>query len=311
MKIGSSNIELKYNHKDGPLLFPIANYLVFNGVKTILGLTSCNLIINYSANIKESTINFFKSLDLPIFTIYGLTESTGILFTNLKNNLDLNSLGQPMQYSTFKFSNKDKINIGEISFIGRNRFMGYLDDDKPTLESLDSNGYMKTGDLGFINNSNNLIITGRNKETIKLVTGELIAPLPIEEEIKSHSTLISNVIIIGNFRKFLTCLITVKSDQEGNLANDIIDEVKELGFKSDTTFSLIKDKEAKKHFQTIIDYVNANNKTHYQKIRKFKIIPHDFTIESGELNDNYKLKRSLIIRNYSKEIDKMYLKPHF
>ncbi len=128
---------------------------------------------------------------------------------------------------------------------------------------------------------------------------------------KTISPMISNAIVIGDNRKFLTCLITVKSDQDGNLSPEIINQLKQLNSNSQTTYGLIKDKVVKKYFQTVIDRVNIESKFHMHKIRKLKIIPNDFTIESGELTDNYKLKRKKISSNYSKEIEKMYLKANF
>ena len=310
--IGSKSVDNKFKGESPPWFFTLANYLVFNKVKAAMGLSESKYFQFGAAPMKKSTLNFFKSLSIPVFNVYGMSESTGPQFMNMgETGVDLKSAGVNVTGTEFKIFNQDKDGQGEICFRGRNRFMGYYKNEEATLETIDQEGYIHSGDQGYINNKEVLIITGRFKEILKTAGGEMVAPVPIEENIHAESSIFSLPVVIGDDRKYLSVLLTLKTEPNGDLLPEVLKVFKEVNPEVKTAIQAMNDPQIKSYIQSIIDRVNLKAPSRAQLIKRWTILPHEFTVDGGEITPTLKLKRKFISQKYAKEIDMMYLEGKF
>jgi len=253
-----------------------------------------------------------------IAELYGSTECMGPATTNMSGSLSkIGSVGLPYTGVNNKLLNPDSDGIGEICTKSRNVFMGYHKDEVRTKEAFDKDGWYKSGDLGRLDQDGFLWISGRIKELLITSGGENIPPVPIENQIKSElPEVISNVIVIGDNRKYLTCLVSLKCkvNELGIPTNILEDEVKSfckrMSSVSDDDIQTIEDfKNDPKLINVIQASINnANSKAtaNPHKVQKFFILPIDLSVAGEELGPTLKLKRHFIIKKYSVEISKMY-----
>lgn len=196
------------------LKYMIADKVVFQKVKTALGLQKCKSFFVAAAPIALETLEYFMSLDIVIFEIYGMSECTGPHTFNCKEHQKVGSIGKTLPGCLTKIaSNEDTGCInGEVLMKGRNVMMGFLNSVEKTKEAITDNGWLRSGDLGTIDESGFFKITGRAKEILITAGGENIAPIPIEETIKKFLPCVANAMLIGDKRKFLSVLLTLKTD---------------------------------------------------------------------------------------------------
>jgi long-chain-fatty-acid--CoA ligase ACSBG len=143
--------------------------------------------------------------------LYGMSETTGGISMCTNNRFRLGSVGFINKYNRIKISSPDEKGIGEICISGENVFMGYMNSSNKTSEAFDDERYLRSGDLGRIDQDGFLFITGRIKELIVTAGGENVAPLPIEDAIKNElPEIVSNCMVIGDNKQFLTALVTLK-----------------------------------------------------------------------------------------------------
>jgi len=312
MTKGKEGVDKFFEGESMPWFHSLANTLVFNKIKTAIGLDEVKVFVFGAAPLKKSTLKFFKSLSMPIFNTYGMSESSGPQFTNLSDKfVDLNSAGSFLKGTDIKINNPDKDGVGEICFRGRNRFMGYYKNEEATLESIDGDGFLHSGDQGFMNNKGNLFITGRFKEILKTAGGEMVAPVPIEEIVKDTSSIFATVVLIGDERKYLAILLTLNTDSTGLLNNDVLSVLKDVNPEVKTIIEAMADPKVKTYIQSLIDIVNKKATSRAQLIRRWTILPHDFSVESGELTPSLKIKRKFVAQKYAKEIETMYTQGKF
>jgi len=295
----------------------LANTLVFNKVKVALGLDRCIFAVTGAAPIAKTTLDYFSSLNLPLHEVYGMSESTGAISINTIERTRTGTVGCPIKGIEVKLDNPDAEGHGEIIFRGRNQFSGYLKNDKETGETIDANGFIHTGDVGKFDKDGFLSITGRIKELIITAGGENIPPVLIEDELKKQLSIISNAMLIGDKRKFLSCLITLKMEtdkeaKEGayqfsdNLAPQVIKEIEAAGSQAKTIQDALKDDKLREFIQAGVDRYNKVATSAAQRIQKFALIEKDFTLETGELTPTLKLKRKIVSKQYEVIIDKFY-----
>jgi long-chain-fatty-acid--CoA ligase ACSBG len=312
MKVGSLTVDKKFEGEQPSVFFKLANYLFFSKVKAALGFENTQVFSFGAAPLKKSTLEFFKSLYIPLFNNYGLSETTGPHFLNFgEKHVDLLSAGVTLPGADSRIINQDKDGVGEICCRGRNRFMGYYKDEKSTSEAIDSEGFLHTGDQGYFNSKGNLIITGRIKELIVTAGGENVAPLPIEEALKDACKCVSNVIVIGDDRKYLSALITLKTEPNGNLSPECLETFGDISIDCKTSIDDMNDSKIKSYIQGIIDNINRKAVSKAQVVKKWMILPHDFSVDGGEFTPTMKLKRKYVAQKYAKEIEKMYSLPKY
>ena len=192
--------------------------------------------------------------------------------------------------------------------------MGYLKNEQATLETIDENGYFKTGDQGRIDKGGFLKITGRIKELIITAGGENVAPVPIEDNFKVACPACSNIMLLGENQRFMAALITFKVDIDmttglpsNKLTSDAIKFIKaETGEDLKTSDEACKNQ---KVFEMINKCVAETNKLSVSKaahLKKFKLIPTDFSQPGGELTPTMKLKRKVTEKKYEAEVNQIY-----
>jgi len=314
-------LEGSYNEQRGedkPWGFFFANKLVFEKVKEALGLDRVRFCATAAAPIAKETLDYFMSLYIPIYEIYGMSECSGPQTVNVPGKHKTGTAGPALPGCEMRIMDPDAQGNGEICYRGRHIFMGYMKNDKATADTIDDQGFLHSGDIGRVDGDGFLSITGRIKELIITAGGENVPPVLIEDEIKKElQDVISNVIVIGDRKKFLTCAITLKAvpkrDPGANeypFADELAPGCKSvfsaMGSSASTVQEAIQDEGVKKYIHTGIERANSRASSNAQRIGKFIILPQDFSIETGELTPTMKLKRRIVTDKYGAEIEKMY-----
>ncbi|XP_066499586.1 long-chain-fatty-acid--CoA ligase ACSBG2 isoform X1 [Hoplias malabaricus] len=298
-----------------PLNFRLAKRLVFRKVRKALGLDRCRQCYTGAAPITKETLEFFLSLNIPLYELYGMSESTGPHTISQPEAFRLTSCGKVIPGCQTKIFSPDAEGNGEICFWGRHVFMGYLNMPEKTDEALDADGWLHSGDLGKHDKNDFLFITGRIKELIITAGGENIPPVPIEDAMKEAVPLISNAMLIGDKRKFLSMLITVKCQVNGEtgvpedeLTPEAVEFCRKLGSSSTRVSDIAGGKDRLVHtaIQEGINRVNEKATSNAQRIQKFTVLQQDFSIPGGELGPTMKLKRPVVMKMYKEPIENFY-----
>ena len=201
---------------------------------------------------------------------------------------------------------------GEICFRGRNKFLGYFKSPKETKETIDNEGYIHSGDEGYLDERGFLFITGRFKELIITAGGENVPPVLIEDQVKAQTKLISNVMRVGDARKYLTALVTVRCTltPEGMPTDDLAPEaktiLKEAGSSVVTVSAAMTDPTVHALIERAFDTANKAAASKAQYVRKWKLVPKDFSLPGGELTNTMKLRRKFVQTLYKAEIESLY-----
>ncbi|XP_049576241.2 long-chain-fatty-acid--CoA ligase ACSBG2 isoform X1 [Syngnathus scovelli] len=297
-----------------PLSYQIAKKLVFKKVRKALGLDRCHRCYTGAAPITRDTLEFFLSLDIPLYELYGMSESTGPHTISIPDAFRITSCGKEIPGCKTKLHNPDQDGTGEVCFWGRHVFMGYLNMDNKTEETLDSEGWLHSGDLGKRDSNGFLFITGRIKELIITAGGENIPPVPSEDAVKEALPLISNAMLIGDKRKFLSMLLTIKCELNADgapldeLTPEAVEICRKLGSQATRVSELAggRDRAVNAAIQDGINRVNEKAISNAQRIQKWHILPQDFSITGGELGPTMKLKRPVVSKMYQEQIDNFY-----
>ncbi|KAG7230572.1 hypothetical protein INR49_025289 [Caranx melampygus] len=298
-----------------PFTYHLAKKLVFKKVRKALGLDRCSKCYTGAAPITKDTLEFFLSLDIPLYELYGMSESTGPHTISRPDAYKLTSCGKEIPGCKTKLHNPDEEGNGEICFWGRHVFMGYLNMPEKTEEALDAEGWLHSGDLGKHDENGFLFITGRIKELIITAGGENIPPVPIEDAVKEAVPLISNAMLIGDKRKFLSMLLTVKcqvnadtGDPEDELAPEAVEFCKRLGSNATRVSEIAGGRDRAIHtaIQDGINRVNEKATSNAQRIQKWVILDRDFSVGGGELGPTMKLKRPVVVKMYKEQIENFY-----
>ncbi|KAM3868234.1 long-chain-fatty-acid--CoA ligase ACSBG2-like [Diretmus argenteus] len=316
----AKSIGLQYNYSAMkgehavPWGFMLANNLVFKKVRSLLGLDRCRLCFTGAAPITKDTLEYFMSLNIPLFELYGMSESSGPHTISTDSSFRILSCGKVMPGCKTKLDNPDAEDNGEICFWGRHIFMGYLNMPDKTEEAVDQDGWLHSGDLGRHDENNFLYITGRIKELIITAGGENIPPVPIEDAIKAETPIISNAMLLGDKLKFLSVLLTLKCvlDESGEptdeLSPEAVDYCQQQGVTATKVSDIIANKEPAiyRAIQEGMERVNARATSNAQKIQKWVILDQDFSITGGELGPTMKLRRPVVVKMYQEKINEMY-----
>lgn len=298
-----------------PLSYQLAKKLVFKKVRKALGLDRCKKCYTGAAPITKDTLEFFLSLDIPLYELYGMSESTGPHTVSVPEAFKLTSCGKELPGCKTKLHNQDEEGNGEICFWGRHVFMGYLNMPDKTEEALDAEGWLHSGDLGKHDEKGFLFITGRIKELIITAGGENIPPVPIEDAVKEAVPLISNAMLIGDKRKFLAMLLTIKcqvnadsGDPEDELTPEAVELCRKMGSNATRVSEIAGGRDRVVHaaIQEGINRVNEKATSNAQRIQKWIVLDQDFSVTGGELGPTMKLKRPVVAKMYKEQIENFY-----
>jgi long-chain acyl-CoA synthetase len=269
------------------LRYAIAQKLVYSKLKPAIGLGNAKFCVSGAAPIAKEILEFFAGLDIIVREVYGQSEGTGPTSTNRPGKTKLGTVGPPYPGVEVKIAED-----GEILVRGPNVFLGYFKEPEATAETL-KDGWLCSGDLGEIDKDGYLVITGRKKEIIITAGGKNIAPKNIEGALKNHP-LIAEAVVIGDRRKFLSALISLDPDA----ARKFAEEHGHKGAPQDLP-ALVAE------VQKAVDEVNSTL-ARVETVKKFRILPRPFSIETGELTPTLKVKRKIVSKNFATEIESMY-----
>ncbi len=273
------------------LKYAIADKLVFSKAKPNMGLQNARVCVTGAAPISAEILEFFSGLDLVIQEVYGQSEDCGPTSFNLANCAKFGTVGKPLPGTEVKIADD-----GEILVKGPHVFLGYYKDQAATDETL-IDGWLHTGDLGAFDEEGFLKITGRKKEIIITAGGKNIAPKNIEAALKDID-IVSQAVVIGDRRKFLSALITLALEEDATRA---------FAEKHGVPLEELHAHEATRAYiqQCIDERVNPQF-ARVEHIRKFAILPRDFSIEANELTPTLKIKRKYVNENWADTIEAMY-----
>ncbi|XP_019853807.1 PREDICTED: long-chain-fatty-acid--CoA ligase ACSBG2-like [Amphimedon queenslandica] len=314
MRVGRRRQENRVRGRASSVLgYRVANRLVFKNLREKLGLDQCRLCVSGAAPLPKSVIDFYAGFDIALLQVYGMSETSAVVTINTPDNYKPISVGRALNGVELKIFDPDpETGDGEICFRGRNIFMGYLDNEEKTKEALDDEGWLHSGDIGRVDGDGFYYITGRKKELIITKGGENIAPVPIEDCIKEEVPIISNVMLVGDDRKYLTMLVTLRVKFDENLAPTdelsllVVNMLSQFNSQSTTVTEAKDDDIVKQLIQEGMERANERAISRAARVQKFTILPAEFSIEGNELTSTMKLKRSVTAKKYKDEIDKMY-----
>jgi long-chain acyl-CoA synthetase len=242
------------------------------------------------APLGERLGRFFDGAGVLILEGYGLTETTGGATVNTPAAHNIGTVGRPFPGSSAKIASD-----GEILLKGGMVFAGYWQNPEATAEVLSGDGWFSSGDIGEIDDDGFVRITGRKKDLIVTAGGKNVAPAVLEDLVRSDR-LISQCVVIGDAKPFIACLVTLDPDElprfEADLGDKPLDGAEGKAALEATV-------------QKAIDTAN-HAVSHAEAIKAFRILPEDFTVESGELTPSMKVRRPVVLEHYADVIDEIY-----
>jgi long-chain acyl-CoA synthetase len=254
----------------------LADRLVYAKVKARLGgrLRVANA---GGAPLSRDIAEFFHAIDILILEGYGLSEVTTGATVNRPADFKFGTVGKPLPGVEIVIAED-----GEILLRSNTVFAGYYHDEQATSEALDSEGFVHTGDVGHIDEDGFLVITDRKKDIIVTAGGKNVAPQNLENELKSHSV-VSQALVMGDRKPYIAALITLDPELAASLSPD----------------------EAHAQVQRAVDAVNEE-RSRYEQIKRFRILPREFTLEEDEVTPTLKLRRKIVLEHFAADAAALY-----
>ncbi len=284
-KSGGSDLALSLQHR-------IASALVFKKIHAATG-GNIEFYVSTGAPLAKGLAEFFDAFGIRIIEAWGMTELTGAVTGATRTELRYGSVGKPGPGVELKITDE-----GEICVRGGIVMREYWRKPEATAETIDSEGWLHTGDVGHIDDDGYLYITDRIKELIVTAGGKNVAPQPIENALKTHE-LIAQAMVIGDRRNFISAIIVPQAEVLESWARD-------EGINGDLA-ALCSHQRVIDHFQAAVE-ARMGSFSRYESVRKFTLVPDEFSQEAGELTPTLKLKRRVLLARYADVIDQMYPK---
>ena len=276
----------------GGLVHFIGDALVYRSLKKKLGMQRCEQAISGSAPIAPEVLKFFMALGIPIYEGWGMTETTAVGTVNSDGEIRLGTIGKPIDDVEIELADD-----GEILVRSPGIFKGYFKNPEATAETIQSDGWMHTGDVAEWTEDGFLRIVDRKKDIIITAGGKNISPSEIENKLKI-SPFVKEAMVIGDRRKFLTALIGIEFDTVANWA-----------LRKDITFTTYRDLSEKPEVIQLIQRAVDEANEHFARVetvKKFVLIPKELDHEEGELTATQKIKRRVLTDQFSEMIEGMY-----
>ena len=244
------------------------------------------------APLGERLGHFFRGIGVTILEGYGLTETTGPSTCSGPDTMKVGTVGRPAAGSAVRIAE-----FGEIQVRGPQVFRGYWKNPEATAEVL-RDGWFATGDVGTLDDDGYVTITGRIKEIIVTSAGKNVSPAILEDKLRAHP-LISQCMVVGDNRPFIGCLLTIDPEAIGPW-------LESKGRPTDTPVAqLTDDPELLAEMQAAVDAANKSV-SKAESIRSFAVLPVDWTEQGGQLTPSLKLKRSVVMKEFAGEVEKIY-----
>lgn len=294
VNVGKEYIKDKLNGKSNYLRkiqYKLADRLVFSKIRGKIGVEKITFVSG-GAPLNPEVNLFFWSLGFRVFEGYGLTEASPVVSVTREENVEIGTVGQPLPNVGIKIA-KD----GEILVCSPSVMKGYWNDAKATSEAIDEDGWLYTGDIGFITEKGNLKITDRKKYIFVTSGGKNIAPQYIENLI-AQSQFVDQCILIGDNREFNTALIIPNFEELERLA-------KNLNINFNSLSELVTNQIIIKVIKNDIDRLQKDL-SKFERVRKFALLTESFSIDNGEITPKLSIRRHVVERKYSDLIESMY-----
>jgi long-chain acyl-CoA synthetase len=295
-KVGLQVEQLKRDGKSVPLLLSVQHTLfdrlVFSKIRDRFG-GRVRFFISGAAALNRDIAEWFNAAGIIILEGYGLTESSAGSFVNLPSDYRFGTVGPVFPASEVKLGEGD-----EVMIKGPGVMDGYHNLPEETAKTLTSDGWLHTGDKGALDEDGHLVITGRIKELFKTSGGKYIAPPAIESKFKAVCPYASQFMVFGNERNYCVALVTLDPDAMAGWAE-------ENGMAGKSYTEIVRSDEVQKMVGDYVDELNSHL-NRWETIKKWKLLDHDLTVESGELTPSMKVKRNVVEDNYKDVIDGFY-----
>src|SRR4051812_31760087 len=269
--------------------FEEAEEKLYKNVRALFGgrIRQC---VTGAAPIAKEILEFFYACGVPVMEGYGMTETATAAIVNTPEAFRFGSVGKPLPGVELKIGDD-----GEILLKGPNIFAGYYKNEEASREAL-ADGWLHTGDLGYVDEDGFLFITGRKKDIIITAGGKNITPANLENGLK-QSRWISQAVVVGDRRPYLVALITLDPEELAALAE-------QLGVEPDAE-AMAKSDGVRAEIQKTVDEVNSKVGP-VEQIKRFRILPADLSQETGELTPTLKVKRNVVHDKFATAIDEIY-----
>jgi long-chain acyl-CoA synthetase len=268
----------------------LANALVYKKVRAGMG-GRLRLVCSGGAPLSKDLAEFFWAVGVPIYQGYGLTETSPIVSNNYPENR-VGSSGKPIANVQVRIAED-----GEILVKGPCVMQGYYKNPEATREVLSEDGWFSTGDIGFLDDDNYLYITDRKKDLLKTAAGKFVAPQPIENALKT-SPYVLNAIVVGDKRKFVGALLVPNF---ATVAAKAAGQGIQFASKADMVAHPWVHSLIEAEIQRL-----TSNLAQYESIKRFALLPDDFTFDDGSLTFTLKLKRRVVEEKYREVIESLY-----
>jgi long-chain acyl-CoA synthetase len=272
----------------------VLDHLVLSKLRHELGMDACILAVTGAAPISTEVLGFVHALGLRLVEGYGLTETTAPVSVNPASKIRIGTVGPPLPGVQVRFDGD-----GELLVKGYNVFNGYYRDDEATAAAMTSDGFFRTGDVGKFDPAGYITITDRKKDIIVTAGGKNVAPQILEERLKSEP-IVSQALVIGDRRPYLVALITLDADVCPKWAAD-------QGIVYTDMTDLSANAKVLETVGAAVERVNGGL-SHAEGIKRWSVLPRDFTLDAEEITPTLKVRRKIIIEKYSDAIERLYTK---
>ncbi|MBO9520753.1 MAG: long-chain fatty acid--CoA ligase [Nocardioidaceae bacterium] len=283
LETGRTSLAVKAQHA-------VFDKLVYAKLRTALG-GRCEYAVSGGAPLGDRLGHFYRGIGVNVLEGYGLTETTAALTVNLPNAQKVGTVGRPLQGTEVRVADD-----GELLFRGGQVFASYWNNPAATAEAKEADGWFHTGDVGEIDDEGFVKITGRKKEILVTAGGKNVAPAVLEDRLRAH-LLVDQCIVVGDGRPFIGVLIT--------LDRETVPAWAEQRGKTTDIAKLVDDPDLRAEIEAAVEDANkAVSKA--ESIRKFTILPGEWTEEGGQLTPSLKLKRNVVMREHVDDVEALY-----
>jgi long-chain acyl-CoA synthetase len=292
LQLGASHADTVFDgRRPDSLLWKLADKLAYSKVREAFG-GRVRIFVSGGAPLGIDTQKWFAAAGIALREGYGLTETSPVIAINSPIHHRMGAAGMPVCNLELKIAAD-----GELLVRGPSVFSGYWNKPEATAECFDSEGWFRTGDIARLDKDGYLFITDRKKELLMTSGGKNIAPQPIESKLESHA-LVAHAALVGDRHKFLSALIAPNFARLEELAG-------QHGIKAGSRAALIADPRVQAYYAAIVREVNGSL-ANFESIKRFRLVPDEWSQESGEMTPSMKLKRRAVNARYAAVIAELY-----